>query len=344
MRDIVGRVGRTFALALVIVGVTAAPAAADPPRPTNYESIVTEVSPGAAGVDASIIGGDSFVRLRVHGANEVVVLGYEGEPYLQFSADGAVRENTRSPAVVLNQSRYGTTYDERADAQATPEWQRVAGDGEYVWHDHRIHWMAKSPAPTIDGGSTGKVLDWTIPLLVDGSQVQIKGALYRSESPSLVLPIALGTLSTIAGVLLMRRFRGAPALLLLVVAVAATVVSAIDQLSIPAAAGRRVSFIVIPALAAACAIVAWGRRRSIYAIALKAAAALILPLWVVLNAKALTRAHLAGALDPVALRAAVVAAVAAVVAFVVVDAPRELRAAARDNAELSLGRDEADRR
>jgi hypothetical protein len=327
-------------IAITVIVVTASPAAADPANPTNYESRVIELTPPTPGIETSIIGGDSFVRLRLRGAADVVVLGYEGEPYLRFTADGTVRENSRSPAVVLNQSRYGTTYDERADAKAQPEWQVVADDGTYVWHDHRIHWMAKSTPPTIEGGSTGKVLDWTIPLVVDGASVQINGELHRSAAPSLVLPIAGGVLATVAGGLLMRRSRRAPAVVLLVVALAATVVSAIDQLSIPAAAGRRMSYIVIPALAAACAIVALGRSRSIYAFALKAAAALILPMWIVLNAKALTRAHLPSDLSPAAIRLSLVASVAAVVAFFVIDAPRELQEAARRNAELARQRDD----
>jgi hypothetical protein len=327
------RITTGLLLAAVTLGASATPAAADPANPTNYESTITGVTPSVAGFDASIIGGDSFVRLRIKGAREVTVLGYEGEPYLRFTDDGTVRENSRSPAVVLNESRYGTTYDERADAKAEPEWKVVADDGTYIWHDHRIHWMAKTTPPAIGGGSSGKVLDWTIPLVVDGTAVQINGELHRSASPSLVVPIAIGVVATAGAALAMRRSHRAAALLLFITALAATVVSAIDQFSLPAAAGRRVSYVVIPALATACAIVALVRRRSIYAFALKAAAALVLPMWIVLNANALRRAHLPGDLSPVVMRLSLIAAVAAVVAFVVVDAPREVQAAARRNAD-----------
>jgi hypothetical protein len=330
-----GARGGAIALGVIgmIIGLRASPAAADPPNPTNYRSTVTTVSPAVDGVEIDVVGGDSFLRVRTHGNRDVVVLGYDAEPYLHFTADGTVLENARSPAVALNRSRYGTTYDERADAKAAPEWHPVAHDGAYVWHDHRIHWMARS-TPTQLAGGQGKVIDWTIPLLVDGKSVQVKGELYRTAPPSVVPYLIAGLVAAAVAALAMRRVRAIAAALLLAVSLAAVVVSIVEQLSIPAAAGRRLSFIVIPAMAAACAIVALGWRRSIYGFALKAAAGLILPLWIFLNLKVLTHSHLPGDAAPVMMRGAVTAAAAAVIAFVVIDVPRELRAVALQNEAL----------
>ena len=329
---IVRRCAWALGLTVTVLCLAASPAAADPANPTNYRSRVTAMTPTTADLAVDIVGGDSFVRLRTNNA-DVVVLGYEGEPYLHFTADGNVRENARSPAVVLNQSRYGTTVDERADAKAAPEWRRVAGDGTFIWHDHRIHWMAKTVPSQLDGGA-GKVLDWHIPLLVNGDSVHVRGELFRTEPPSVVPYLVAGITAAVVAAVVMRRFRASTAAVLFAVAFAAVVVSSIDQLSIPAAAGRRVSHIVIPALAAAGAIVALGWRRTLYGFALKAAAALILPLWVFLNADALTHAHLPGDVAPILLRGAVTAAAAVVVAFAVIDLPHELRAASLHNAAL----------
>lgn len=317
----------------VIVGLGASPVAADPPNPTNYTSTVTSMSPAVDGIVVDVVGGDSFVRLRTERSRDVMVLGYEGEPYLHFTTDGIVLENTRSPAVALNRSRYGTTFDDRADAKAPPEWRTVAHGDTYVWHDHRIHWMAHSAPPQLAGGG-GKVLDWTIPLVIDGRAVEVQGELFRDSPPSVLPYVIAGLVAAALAAIAIRRTNIAAAVLLALVSVTATIVSVIEQLSIPVAAGRRLSFIVIPALASACAIVALGWRRSIYGLALKASAALILPLWVFLNAKALTHAHLPGDVAPLVMRVAVTAAAAAVVAYVVIGAPRELRAVASTSGAL----------
>lgn len=316
-----------FAAALTVAGLVigATPAAADPARPTNYESVISSVTPAVNGLEAEVVGGDSFMSLRVHEAGEVVVLGYEGEPYLRFGVDGIVEENTLSPAAVLNQSRYGATVDERADAKATPEWRVVGDDGAYLWHDHRIHWMVRSLPPQLDGKDTGKVLDWSIPLLIDGQSVEIRGELFRRAAPSILPYLAAGIVAVAAATLAMRRARFAAGALLLLTSIFAFAVSILEQLSIPAGAGRRISFFVIPALAALCALVSVAWSRSIYAFVLKVACALILPLWVFLNAPALTNAHLPGDVAPTAMRVAVVFAAAAVVAFAATDVPRELR-------------------
>ena len=310
------------------------PAAADPASPTNYESVITSISAEGYGLEAAIVGGDSFISLRVHDSGEVIVLGYEDEPYVRFSTDGTVEENTRSPAVALNRTRFGGSVDSDSDAKALPEWRVVATNSSYVWHDHRIHWMVRSLPPQLAGRSEGKVLDWSVPLLVGDKPVTISGELYRRTPPSVVPYVAIGFVVTAAAAVAMRRFRGGAAALLLVVALLAFTLSLVEQLSIPAAAGRRVSLIVIPALAGVCTLAALGRPRSVYALALKSACALIMPLWIMLNAKALSNARLPGDVSPVALRLTLVSATAIVVAFAAIDLPRELRLAA----VLPLGR------
>jgi hypothetical protein len=194
--------------------------------------------------------------------------------------------------------------------------------------------MARSLPPQLGDGGTGKVLDWSIPLLVDGQSIQIQGELFRTEPPSILPYVALGVLVAAGVALAMYRVRFAAAALLLLASLFAFALSLVEQLSIPVDAGRRISFFAIPALAALCALVASARPRSIYAFVLKVACALTLPLWAFLNASVLTNAYLPGDVAPVAMRAAVVAAGATVFAFVVIDLPRELHAAAARNADL----------
>src|SRR4029450_5663544 len=90
-------------VALAAVLVHAAPAAADPPRPSDFRSTVTAVTPDTPGLRAEIVGGDAFLELTVDG-HEVVVAGYSGEPYLRFSKDGRVEGNRRAAATAHHES------------------------------------------------------------------------------------------------------------------------------------------------------------------------------------------------------------------------------------------------
>jgi hypothetical protein len=167
------------ALAVAWSAVVAEPAAADAARPGDVRSRVTGVEPATPAVRVAVVGGDSFLRLRADPGTEVVVLGYEGEPYLRVQADGTVEVNDRSPARWLNERRLaGVPLPASADAKAEPSWRRTGGGGAVAWHDHRTHWMAPSrPDPP--------ERDWTVPLLVDGRPVTVMGHYaYRAPAPA----------------------------------------------------------------------------------------------------------------------------------------------------------------
>ena len=74
-------------LALFVALPTGA-AAADSAGPTDYRSRIVAIDPATPQVHASIIGGDSFLELRVERGTAVEVLGYRSEPFIQFLADG----------------------------------------------------------------------------------------------------------------------------------------------------------------------------------------------------------------------------------------------------------------
>ena len=71
-------------VAAIWIGVLAPPAAADPARPGDVRSEVTSVTPATEGITAEVVGGDSFLRIRVEAGRAVVVMGYEDEPYLRI--------------------------------------------------------------------------------------------------------------------------------------------------------------------------------------------------------------------------------------------------------------------
>ncbi len=178
------------------LGVLAGPAAADPAGPTDYRTDVIEIEPAAAGIEVRIIGGDSFVRLRAEPGVEVLVMGYRGEPYLRFAADGTVWQNERSPSRWLNDDRFGEAeIPPEAEPDAEPEWLAVASDGSYAWHDHRTHWM--NPARPIGAEPGDTILEAVVPLVVDGRPTSISVRSTLLPGPSIVAT-AIGAVAALA--------------------------------------------------------------------------------------------------------------------------------------------------
>jgi hypothetical protein len=245
---------RAVVLGLALLVATEAPAGADPPRPTDYSSTVTGVDPAVEGVEAEVVGGDSFLRLRVEPDVEVVVAGYQGEPYLRFLPDGNVEENANSPAAYLNADRYANVeLPDRASPEADPAWRQVGDGGEYAWHDHRIHWMSPARPSGVEPGDT--VQPWTVPLTVDGRTVEVSGTLVLEPSVSPLPWIAVALAAAVATYLAGRRHAPLVAgLASVAAAVIAVVVGGAEQIAVPAAAGRNLPAVVLPVLALVCAV------------------------------------------------------------------------------------------
>lgn len=170
-------------LALVTMLAFSPSAQADAAGPTDYRTDIVSIEPATPAIKVEMIGGDSFLSLTQIEPVEVLVLGYQAEPYLRFDTDGRVYENRRSPAVFLNQERYGEEEPPPfARADARPEWAEVADNGRYSWHDHRSHWMNPNPPPSAQAGD--QVLEATVPIQVDGRPVTITVASFLLDGPS----------------------------------------------------------------------------------------------------------------------------------------------------------------
>ena len=237
--------------AVVLVLAAAGPAAADPPGPTDYRSTVVGLEPDPGGaVAARLIGGDSFFELTVAAGTEVTVLGYQGEPFVRFTADGTVERNERSPSRWLNDDRYADRpVPAGATADAEPDWRPVARGGTYAWHDHRAHWMSPTHPPGAEPGDT--VLEAVIPLLMNGGQVEVvvRSVLLASPSPMpAVLGVALAAAGLALAVLALRRPWAVPALAVLW-AVLALIVGAWAYLSVPRITGPSPTLWVGPVVA-----------------------------------------------------------------------------------------------
>ncbi len=239
----------------VLLGVVALPAgsaAADAAGPTDYRTVVVELTPPTDSVEVTIEGGDSFVLLRAAPGTDVIVHGYAGEAYLWFRADGSVAENRRSPATYYNEERYGAEVPAEASATAEPEWVVVATDGAFAWHDHRAHRMEDFPPLNVERGD--QILDDVIPILVDGEPVEIHVASTWMPAPSR-LPVIAGGLAGLAlAALGLAAWRSADSIRWLGASVAgvaalATVVGAVQFRSLPASTGPELTWWLVPAVA-----------------------------------------------------------------------------------------------
>jgi hypothetical protein len=314
---------RLLLLVALLVLVPASPAAADPPKPTNYRSEVLSVDPPTDAVRVEIVGGDAFVHLHAQPGHEVVVLGYDGEPYLRFGSNGTVEENRRSPAVLLNTSRYGTIdpQPDEVDPKAEPRWERIASDGDHAWHDHRVHWMGATP-PAV------AVTQWTMPLVVDGRTVTVHGQYALVDAPSPLPWLAIAAVLTaliVAVALARRRTVVAGGVALALSGAFAAGVSASGEFGLPPSAGRNLALIALPIIAALCGVAALVRPRSRFAVAFVAGGALTLPIWIVMQFGVLTHAIPATDVPASLQRTAVAVTIAATAACVVMAALAELR-------------------
>jgi hypothetical protein len=228
-----------------------AQAGADPPGPTDYRTEVVAVTPATDAISVGVVGGDAFLTLTVEHGVEVEVVGYRGEPYLRFGADGSVFENRRSPTYAANRSRYGADVPAELTPRSTPEWVSVAGDGSYAWHDHRAHWMSTSRPPARQPGDV--VLEAVVPVTVDGTATSIRIRSTWLPRPSRWPPV-LGAAVGAAAALVTLRSRRRSAAVLAVVAAAAATAGWWRYSSVPAETGPSALMWALPSIAAVAAL------------------------------------------------------------------------------------------
>jgi hypothetical protein len=296
--------GTVFVLALL--------APADAAAPTDYRSTVVAVTPPTESIAVEVVGGDAFLQLTADPGTSVLVLGYQGEPYLRFRADGVVLENQRSPTTYLNRSRFGSTAPAGADPTLPPDWVPVGTGGRYAWHDHRAHWMDPHPPQFAVRGD--RILNSEVPLRVDGTDVSVEVAVDWLPAPSrtpLFVGAAVAAGLVGAAVVLRRRL----AWVLLAGAAAAAGIGWWQYRSLPSETGPLAVWWILPAVAAVSAGLALALGYRLVSYALVLLGAIELAAWVVIRRDGAFRALIPTDapfwLDRGVMAAAAVAAVAA---------------------------------
>ena len=153
---------RTCAVALAVLA-TAAPAASAHQGNPNYLTQINAVTPAVDGLSVEVLSRDDRLLLRNTSGRDVVVEGYDGEPYARVRATGRSRSTTDSPAFYLNDDRFGDVAPPAAaDGKGAPRWKELSRTGRFEWHDHRMHWMSQQPPERVRGATERtKIFDWS---------------------------------------------------------------------------------------------------------------------------------------------------------------------------------------
>ena len=171
-------------IAALVLPATAVAHKADP----NYLTTVTDTPEG---VTVTVLNRSDALRLQNASGRDVLIEGYEKEPYARVLADGTVLVNTNSPAHYLNEDRFGTTKPPAGvTAESEPKWKQLAKNGRFEWHDHRMHWMGKDRPPQVENpDERTKIYDWAVPVEVDGARASIAGSLFWTPQGGSGAPI-----------------------------------------------------------------------------------------------------------------------------------------------------------
>lgn len=275
----------------VIAGaiLTATPAGfahADAPGPTDYSSVIVEVTtseslPITDDVAVTIEGHDSFLSVTVARGTTVKIPGYEGEEYLKIESDCTAYENQRSMSTWYNKERYGSDFGaDVVDHDAAPDWLQIASNCTLAWHDHRIHYM--SPQPPVNAKPGDVIVADSIPFTVDGIPVAVRVESSLVERPSLLVPLvaAAGALLLVVG----GNIRTSAALQRLIVAasVLGLVIGGAQYLWAAPGTGPQLTSFVLPSLATVLSgsALAFNRQSSIQRNGLQLMSGVFLAIWV----------------------------------------------------------------
>lgn len=186
----------TFAL---LIAFPSSAAAHGPVAPVA-SSYLAKVRSAPRGIDPKVVDGDQRLWLSAGPGQTVVVLDYQGVPYLRFTSSG-VDVNRNSAMYYLNHNP-AEVPPSHLNLSTRPRWQHVTGGHQYLWHDGRLHALA---ATAIAPGASF-VGTWRIPVLVDGRAAAISGGLWHAQDPSIVWfwPIVVLLACVLAAVRLRR--------------------------------------------------------------------------------------------------------------------------------------------
>lgn len=282
---------------------------------SNYRTTVVSIAPPSAPFRFRVIEAGSRLEVRHVRGSPIVVLGYDGEPYLRIGSDG-VEQNLQSPSTYINRTRDRIdTVPDGVDGANPPRWERVSSAPVARWHDHRAHWMGteRPDAVAAAPGRIQRIQDWETVIVQDDTRYVVRGTLDwmpgPSGTPKLVIAGLIGAVPVLAALAVGRNRRRRRPVVVLVAAmlVGLVAVDAVHLVGIvtgvegPGALGRFISigYASIAAwILAAVAIALLIRRRADGLYLVTFAAGLIALVGGLADLGSLTASSVAFAFDP----------------------------------------------
>jgi hypothetical protein len=164
----------------LLVTAWASPAAAH--GTGTSQTAVTSIRPSVPGLQVTVTKDGSWVTVTNTGSAPVLVLGYEGEPYLRVDATGSWR-NAGSSTAMLAKSATNGTPAETATVRQAPRWVRLSIVSTVRFHDLRV--PTTSPRRHLGSSSAPRVItSWSLPLRVGHRDVTVRGTLSWVPTPA----------------------------------------------------------------------------------------------------------------------------------------------------------------
>ena len=120
----------------------------------------------------------------------VIVRGADGEPFLRFDERG-VAANRHSPSWLAARRAEGDDLSrELIDPTLPPDWQRISEVPRFGWIEPRTAYPDEEPPEdVIAAGDPVTLLEWEIPLEVDGQAVAVAGRTRWEPLPEAAAPV-----------------------------------------------------------------------------------------------------------------------------------------------------------
>jgi hypothetical protein len=164
---------------------------------SDYAPRLVGLQPAVEGVDARLVDAGTRIELDA-GDHEIVVLGYQGEPFLLID-EGGVFENGLSPSTYLNRSLDGDAIPDEADANADPRWDHLHDGDVARWHDHALH---VPPGQELGERTTST---FRIPMRIDGRETFLVGQMVTLPASSALPWMAIAALLAVLAIVSLRR-------------------------------------------------------------------------------------------------------------------------------------------
>ena len=239
-------------------------------QPSNFATRVLAVVPPTPGIHVQADDLGNKLQLDNHTGRDVVVLGYDNEPYLRVGPAG-VFENVRSPAVYLNRTRTGyVPVPASADPHAPPQWHQTGVGTTVRWHDHRAHWLAATNPPQVqrDPGSRHLIQRWTVTLVADRTRIQVHGDVVWVPGPSpwiwLVLALGFALAVVVLAATRLGRAAVAASLAVLIVGETAHVFGSWAATTVAGSTKLAASAYALGGIAVAALALVWVVRRGVH--------------------------------------------------------------------------------